>query len=305
MQPQKPAFCQHASLALDHIPKISRKLRVGNHHRLTEHGAHLGAAYVEHIAQPGQILQGHITVLRRQAVAQPGPVQEQIQAILPADPVQRLQFLPGIQGSQLRGIGDIDHFGLHLMGRVLLALVAFHQLLHLSRRNLAVPGGQGQHLVPRSLHSAGFVDMDMATLGRYHSLVGPQGCGNHRQIGLGTPHQKVHRQILPAAQPPDGIRSLSAQFVLSVAGEVSLGKPVKPPENLRMAAGMIIVLKIEQTLRPLCILSLSYRFSPHLSRTPGKYPLAICTISSHILPGDFIIFPWQNTAGRGNHGRYD
>ena len=156
-----------------------------------------------------------------------------------------------------------------------------------------------------SLHRSGFVDMDMTTLRRYHTLVRPQGCGNHRQVGLGASHQEVHRQVLPAAQPPDGIRSLSAQFVLSVAGIVRLLELSQPLENLRMATGMVIVLKIEQTLRPLCILSLSYRFSLPLSRTPGKYPLAICTISSHILPGDFIIFPWQNTAGRGNHGRYD
>ena len=72
-------------------------------------------------------------------------------------------------------------------------------LLHLGGRDLAVPAGQGQNLVPRGFHGSGLMDMDMTAVGTEHALVGPQSRGDHRQVRLGAAHQEVDIDVLPGA----------------------------------------------------------------------------------------------------------
>ena len=79
LQPQQPALGQHAAVLLDGVPEIPLQVWVGDDHRLPQQRAALGAPNVEHVAQPGQVPQGHVAAPGRQAVAQPGAVQKEVQ----------------------------------------------------------------------------------------------------------------------------------------------------------------------------------------------------------------------------------
>ena len=74
---------------------------------------------------------------------------------------------------------------------------------HLLRRNLSVRVRQPEYLVARCLDGSGLMDIDMGGIRAQYALVRPQGCGDHRQVGLGTAHQKVNVQAFVPAQPPD------------------------------------------------------------------------------------------------------
>ena len=51
---------------------------------------------------------------------------------------------------------------------------------------------QGQYLMAGIFDSARFMRAHMASLSRYHALVGLQHGRNHYRIGLGTTHQKFY-----------------------------------------------------------------------------------------------------------------
>ena len=70
---------------------------------------------------------------------------------------------------------------------------------HLLCRQLAVGAGQGDDLVPRSLHGPRLMDIDVPGISRDHALMRTQRCRNDGEIGLGSPHQKLNVNVLPAA----------------------------------------------------------------------------------------------------------
>ena len=108
---QKATLGQQGAVLLDDGEEMGRcgSVGVGENDRLATQGATLGAADVEHVAQVGQLLQGHIAALGHQAVAQTGTVDEQRQVVVTADVADGLQFLKGINRAHLGGKGDIDH----------------------------------------------------------------------------------------------------------------------------------------------------------------------------------------------------
>ena len=64
-------------MLLDEVAEILLQAGMGQHQRLAEESAHLGAADVEGIAEPGQVPEGHIVLPALKAVAQPCAVHEQ------------------------------------------------------------------------------------------------------------------------------------------------------------------------------------------------------------------------------------
>ena len=109
---QQTALCQQSALLLDHGHEVGR-CAVGEHHGLAAQRAHLGAADVEHIGEPGDVGQGHVGALGHQAVAQPGTVQKQRHLVFLTDGVQIFQLLFCVQGAVLGGVGDVHHAGEH------------------------------------------------------------------------------------------------------------------------------------------------------------------------------------------------
>lgn len=91
-------------------------------------------ADIEHVAQAGNLRYGQLRAVGHDAVAQPGPVDEQRQAVFPAGVVQSRQLRLGIQGAALGGVRDIHHAGLDNVLSGLVVPVPLHIILHLLGR---------------------------------------------------------------------------------------------------------------------------------------------------------------------------
>ena len=92
------------------------------------------------------------------------------------------------------------------------------ELLHLLRSDLAVLGGEGEHLVSGGLDGPGLMDVDVSGLGAQGPLIGAQGGGDHRLIGLGPAHQKLHLGLGGGAGCPDQVPGPLAVAVHGIAG---------------------------------------------------------------------------------------
>ena len=86
--------------------------------------------------------------------------------------------------------------------------------------------------MPRGLHRARLMDVDVSALGADRRLMGPQGRRQDRQIGLRPAHQEVDRRVLPAAFAADQVSSALTVVVRAVAGgllQIRLHQPVQDP----------------------------------------------------------------------------
>ena len=102
-----------------------RGLSGRENHGLTAKGPYLGAAYGEHIAKPGQVLQGNVAGGAHKAIAQARSVHKQRQAVLPANGIDGREFGLGIQRAVFRGEGNIHHSGKHHMVVGAVGIIAF------------------------------------------------------------------------------------------------------------------------------------------------------------------------------------
>ena len=123
------------------------------------------------------------------------------------------QLRLGVDGSDLRGVGDVNHGGLHL---VLVAVELRHGLDH-GGGELPVGAGDGDDLVARALDGPGFVDVDVARVGGDHRLIGLQHGLNHQQVCLGAPHQEVDVRVRRGAEGADEVPRFLAEGVQAVA----------------------------------------------------------------------------------------
>ena len=96
--------------------------------------------------------------------------------------------------------------------------VGGHGVAHLLCGDLALPRGQRQAFVAGGFDRAGLMYMDMPGLGAQHPLPGFQRGVDHRQVGLGRPHKKVHGGVGRVAQRADLVRRGGAVGVLAIAG---------------------------------------------------------------------------------------
>ena len=191
----EPALGQHGTAAFHHGEEMPRSVVVGEHHGFSAQCAHLGAADVEHIAmaaQPGQV----DIVGGFHAVAQPCPVDEQLQAVAGASVGDGRQFGAVVEGSQLRGERQIDHCGL---GQVFAALVVdepFHICAEVFRTKLSFVMAEGNDFVAACLNGSGLVDADMPGVGGDDGLVtGQHGVDDH-EVGLRAAREEEHLRIV-------------------------------------------------------------------------------------------------------------
>ena len=166
---QQAALGQHGAPLL-HVP-AEVVVRGVHHQGLTEEGAVLGAADVEGIRQCRQVREGQVIVRRGEGGTQPGTVQEQEQAVSVAASSQSGQLGLGVNGADLRGVGDIHHFG---GDHVLRAVVFCQDRLHQGGGQLAVGRIDGADLVAGGLNSAGLMGIDVGGMGADDRLIGLQ-----------------------------------------------------------------------------------------------------------------------------------
>ena len=200
------------------------------------------------MAQRCQIRKSNVISLRFQAISKTGAVHEQIQAVFLTHPRKGGKFRKCVDRAQFRRIGNIHQFRLHhMLVRAGIPLLQ-HNRFHLCRGQLAVLGGNCQHLMSGRLHCAGFMDMDMPRICADDALMGPQGSIDHRYIGLGAAHQKVHRKLRIPAQSANFFRSRLAIFIAAVTAglfQICLGQA---SQNRLMTALAVIIVKINHRI---------------------------------------------------------
>ena len=215
LRPQQPALGQHGPPLLFDAEEVGLEGGIGDDQGLPQEGAVLGAADGEGVGEPGQVGEGEIAGGGGEGGAQPGAVQEEEQAVVPAEPGEGGELGLGVDHAALGGVGDLHQPGLDQM-YVLVPLQKGEQLL---RRELAVgAGGERKDLVSGGLHGARLVAVDVGGLGGDDPLPGPQEGGDGGEVGLGAADEELHLGLGALAQVPDQILRPAAVGVVSVAG---------------------------------------------------------------------------------------
>ena len=99
-------------------------------------------------------------------------------------------------------------------------------------------------------HRAGLMHVDMPGGGAQHALMGTQDGGDHRHIGLGAAHQKMHGGLRGLAGRADQRPGALAVGVLAVAGgllHIGAGQRL---QDRRMRALHIITVKTDHIAAP-------------------------------------------------------
>lgn len=196
---QKPPFREPAALLLGNVAEILLQGIMAQHQGFPEQGADLRAADVKGVAEGGNCRQIQIIAFIAQAVAEARAVHIQVQPPAAADFGNLLKFPPGINGPQLRRLGNINHPGLRHMFMGLVVPMGVPRILNLPGRQLPVQGWNGGNLVAARLHRSRLMDVDMARIRAQHALMGAQGRRNHREIGLGSSNEEMNVQVRSAA----------------------------------------------------------------------------------------------------------
>ena len=124
------------------------------------------------------------------------------------------------------------------------ALVRLQRRTHLRRADLAVPGGEGEHLVPAVLHGAGLMDVDVAALRAEHALVRPQQGSDHGGVGLRPAHEEMDLGVRAAEDVADHVRRLAAMRILPVTQRLFQVCLPERVEDLRAASFQIIAFEM-------------------------------------------------------------
>ena len=156
-----------------------------------------------------------------------------------ADPAQRLQLVQMVDGADFRRLADVEQSRRdHVLVRVQRA-----DGLHALRRHLAVLRRAGKHLVPRRLHRAGFVHVDVPRRRADCRLVGAQERRNRDAVGRCAADHDVHRRPRLAAFLADHVRRAQAVIIQPVAAGVLHVGFKKPLHHNRMRALAVVIHK--------------------------------------------------------------
>ena len=123
------------------------------------------------------------------------------------------------------------------------AVVRLHEGEDLLCADLAVAGGQGQHLVAGVLHGAGLVDVDVAALGADHALIGFQDGGDDGDVGLRAAHEEMHGGIGGVEHIADHIRGPGAMGIFAVSERLLVIRILQGFQDRRMAALQVVAFE--------------------------------------------------------------
>ncbi|MPM80409.1 hypothetical protein SDC9_127456 [bioreactor metagenome] len=105
----------------------------------------------------------------------------------------------------------------------------------------------------RRFDGSAFMNVDMAGFGRNHSLMGPQGGRNHREVGLGAANEEMDVHILSFAIFPDKPGGLFAVDVFPVARRLLEVGLYQLFQYLRMGALAVIAVESDhKSILPYC-----------------------------------------------------
>ena len=245
------ALGQQSALLLDHGHEVGR-CAVGEDHGLAAECAHLGAADVEDVGEPGEVGQGHIGAFAHQCVAQTCAVHEEGHVVGVADGGQGLELSLAVQGAVLGGVGDIHHAGEDHVVVVRVGVEGLAEILHRGGIQLAVLLGQADDLVAGELDGTRLMTGHMAGGGGDDALPAAERGGDDDGVGLGAAGDEEDVGLGAGAGGAYLLLCAGAVGVGAVAGHLLEVRFRQLLQDGGMRTLAVVVLKIQH------ILSLSF-----------------------------------------------
>ena len=219
--------------------------RVREDDRLPAQRPDLGPADVENVAAAGDLHKGEVVPGCGQPVPEPRPVEEQGDAVLRADLMQRPQLGGGVEGPVLGRVGEVDHPGRDHVGAAFVGVKPRKVPADLRGGELALLLREREHLVAAGLDRPGFMAVDMAGDGGQHPFVPGEQRVDDDGVGLGAAHEEMHRRARAAAGRADLFPRRLAPGVGPVAGRLLQICLQKLGKQRRVRALQVIALKMQ------------------------------------------------------------
>lgn len=267
---------QKCSVLFDAGHEVGRLIVLCKNDSFAEKGAAFGSADIEDIRQLRDILQVNVRTLRRKAGSQAGTIQKEWDIMSRSDMVKPCQLLPGVQGTVLCGVRDVDHPREDHMLMVGVLIKVCQKLLQLVRVDLAVVRRQSQHFMTGIFDGAGFMHVHMPACGGDHTLVWCAHRIDHHLVRLCTPDEKCDCGVRAPAGVADLFLRASGVEICSVTLMMFQSSSFERCNNLR-AGTLLIVTSKPKLLTHDIRLSIAYR---HFSATFRHYPPDFCIAAS-------------------------
>ncbi len=261
LEPGDAALGQQGALLLDLGKDMGGGAGLREDQGFPEEGAALGAADIEGVAEAGQIRQGDVVFPAGQGIGQAGAVHIEQQIVFQANPADLLQLAAAVQSAVFRGLGEIDHAGGHQVVPVSVLPPGAEQSPQGFSADLAVPLGQGEHLVAAVLDGAGLMGADVPGFRRHHALPALQQRGDDHRVGLGASRQEENLRLRRPAGGPDPVPGGGGIGIRPVAGGFDQIGFLQPLQDRRMGALHIVGSKPQFLLRKGGLIQM--RHAPH------------------------------------------
>jgi hypothetical protein len=208
----------------------------GVHHDqcLGSHRSVLGSPEAQHVDVGSQV--GQRAAEERRGVGQAGTVHVDEQPVVPAELAEPPQFVQGVAGAHLSGLGDGDRPGLDPVLVPATAQAGGDQF----RRELAVGGGHGQQLAAGDpLRGPALVHVEVGALGADDGLVRAQHEAEAEDIGP----RAVEDEVDPAAGT-ERAGQLSGgpgrPGIIPVRGGITVARRGQGGQDRRMGARVVV-----------------------------------------------------------------
>ncbi len=161
LQAHKPAFRHQRAMLFDLRGGMLGHVVFREYDDLAEQRTHFRAADIEHVGDPGDIRQRHISAGRHQPVAEAGAVNEQRHAVLVTDVRDGLELRFRIQRAVFRGVRDVHHARENHVLMVAVGVECGAKVAQLAGIDQTVMLRDGEHLVAARFNRARFVHVHM------------------------------------------------------------------------------------------------------------------------------------------------
>ena len=184
-----------------------------------------------------------------------------------------------IHGAIFRRLGKINNTGLYHMLNGGGFLILTQTILDLLCRDLSVLLRKSEDLVPRRLHSAGLVNVDVPRGSRYSAFKRAQDRRDHHQVRLSPSHNKMDLRIRCVTRLPDQSACLVTPGITAVPRRLLKIGVLEQLHNLRMRSFPVIAFKTNHSSYIIPSFSCSYstltpfsrQESPLVPTPPGCY----------------------------------
>ena len=238
--------------------------------RLAEERAAFRAAAVEHVGEPGDVLEGNVAADRLEPVGQARAVDEQVERELVAHRADGGELGERVDGTCLRRHGKIDHLGLRDMFGNDASRPVGGDGTHLIGADFAIVSRCGFALVARVLDRAGLVHVDVPRVGADDALPWAQGGLDDDEVRLRAANEEVHigrgRTCTLANQASRAL----AHLVAAIAAKRLVVNSLECLENL--GEGAFAVIAVEPNHKILTFVNIGRHFPKTIAHQAGASP---------------------------------